>query len=430
MTRVASLADGIVWIGVNDRETDLFEALWPLPGGISYNASLVVGERTALIDAVRAPFLPELLAAIRGALPAGRGPDYLVVNHLEPDHAGALGALREIFPGMRIAGNARTLELLAAYHGITAGTAALADGEVLDLGGRRLRALHAPMVHWPETMLTFEETARVLFTGDLFGTYGAVADGPFAGDAGPAHEAEARRYYANVLGKYSPMIRKALARVDAVEPALVVPAHGPAWREGARAVRLWYDRWSRHAAEPGAVVAYASMYRNTARMAESVAAGLAEAGVDRIAVHDLARSHASFVLADLWRFGALALGGPTYNTVLFPAVAHLVRLLRNKRMANRALGIFGSYGWSGGGMAELRELGAEPGWRLVQPEVEVRGAPGGETLDACRRLGRELAGALLTPPAATLPAARAAPDAIDNPRGRQEDPRITEGQEG
>ena len=404
MTHSASLADGIVWIGVNDRETDLFEALWPLPGGISYNAALVVGEQVALIDAVRAPFLPELLAAIRRVLPGDRGPDYLVVNHLEPDHAGALGTLLGIFPGMRVVGNAKTLDLLTVYHGITTGTVALADGEVLDLGGRRLRALHAPMVHWPETMLTFEETSRVLFTGDLFGSYGAVAAGPFAGDVGTALEAEARRYYANVLGTYSSMVRKALARVDAADPALVVPAHGPAWRDGARPVRAWYDRWSRYEAEPGAVVAFASMYRNTARMAESVAAGLAEAGIDRIAVHDLARSHASFVLADLWRYGALALGGPTYNTGPFPAVASLVRLLRTKRLANRALGIFGSYGWSGGGMEELRQLGAAPGWRLVPPEVEVRGAPREETLAECRRLGRELARAMQAAPGpATAP---------------------------
>ncbi len=394
MTRAIPLADGVYWIGVNDRETDLFEALWPLPGGISYAASLVLGERAALVDAVRAPFLAELLGAVRATLPAGRGLDFLVVNHLEPDHAGSLGALFELFPGMRVVGNAKTLELLAAYHGITERTVALGDGEVLDLGGRRLRALPAPMVHWPETMLTLEETNRVLFTGDLFGTYGAVAVGPFAADAQAGLEAEARRYYANVLGKYSPLVRKALARVDAADPALVVPAHGPAWGDGARPVRGWYDRWSRHEAEPGAVVAYASMYRNTARMAESVAAGLAEGGVDRIAVHDLARSHASFVLADIWRFGALALGAPTYNTELFPAAAGLVRLLRNKRLARRALGIFGSYGWSGGGMEELRQLGAEPGWRLVPPEVEVRGAPGAEALAECRRLGRALAAAL------------------------------------
>jgi flavorubredoxin len=400
MTRPRTIRAGIFAVGVNDRETELFEALWPLPGGISYNATLVVDEKVALVDAVRAPFLTDLLEKIRACVPDGHGLDYLVVNHLEPDHAGALGALLELFPRMRIAGNARTLDLLAAYHGITGRTLALADGETLDLGRRRLRVLLTPMVHWPETMMTLEESERVLCTGDVFGSYGALADGPFAAGGDPARlEEEARRYYANVLGKYSGMVRKALARVADADPAVLVPSHGPAWEAGGTLVRGWYELWSGYAVEPGAVVAYASMYQNTKRMAESVAEGLVAAGLPRVAVHDVSRTHPSYILGDLWRHGVLALGSPTYNTELFPAMANLVRLIRNKRMANRVLGVFGSYGWSGGALAELRALGEEPGWRLVEPAVEVRGAPSEAVLDQCRSLGQALAEAHPAPPA-------------------------------
>jgi flavorubredoxin len=295
---------------------------------------------------------------------------------------------------MRIAGNARTLELLAAYHGIVGRTLALADGEVLELGRRRLRVLLTPMVHWPETMMTFEESERVLFTGDVFGGYGAPGAGFADAEREPERlEPESRRYYANVLGKYSGMVRKALERVDGADPAVLMPSHGPLWERNAGVVRGWYERWSRYEAEAGVVIAYASMYQNTKRMAESVAEGCAEAGVWPIALHDVSRTHPSYILADLWRYGALALGSPTYNTELFPAMAHLVRLIRNKRMSNRVLGVFGSCGWSGGAIAELRELGGDPGWRLVEPVVEARGAPGARELEQCRQLGRELAAA-------------------------------------
>ena len=266
---------------------------------------------------------------------------------------------------------------------------------MLDLGRHRLRAILTPMVHWPETMMTLEERERVLFTGDVFGSFGALGGGITDASTDPALlEGETLRYFANVLGRYSGMIRKALARVTDADPALLVPSHGPAWEQRPALVRDWYDRWSQYAPEEGAVVAYASMYRNTKRMAECVADGLAEAGVTRVAIRDVSRAHPSFILADLWRYAAVALGTPTYNTGLFPAMAHLVSLLRDKRIGGRTLGLFGSFGWSGGAMKELRGFAEEVGWPVVEPVVETRGAPAAGVLEECRRLGRNLAAAL------------------------------------
>lgn len=389
------IREGMVWVGVNDRETDLFEGLWPMPAGVSYNATLILDTKIALVDAVGKAFLPELLGKVRAALPPGRAPDYLVINHIEPDHAGAVGLLLSLFPGLRVVGNAKTLELLEAFHGVAERTVRLADGEILDLGRRRLRAILTPMVHWPETMMTFEEEERILFTGDVFGSFGALGGAISDASVDPQRlEGEALRYFANVLGRYSSMVRKALARVAEANPALLVPSHGPVWEHRPFPVCEWYDRWSRHEAEKGAVVAYASMYQNTKRMAERVADGLAEGGVTRVALHDVSRSHPSFVLADIWRYGAVALGTPTYNTGLFPAVELLTALLRNKGLRNRSLGVFGSYGWSGGALAQLRAFAAEAGWPVVEPAVETRGAPGPEAFEACRRLGRNLAEAV------------------------------------
>lgn len=397
MDRPVALGRDIFWMGVNDRETDLFEALWPLPHGVSYNSYLVLDEKTALIDTVRKSYFNEYLAGIRSVLPPGGKLDYLVINHIEPDHSGCLKSILKEFPGLTIIGNRWTLQFLEQYHGITEQTRLVTDGDVIDLGGRKLHLTLTPMVHWPETMMTFEPEDKILFTGDVFGGYGALEGSIFDDemDAG-AGEDETRRYFANVLGKYSSMIRKALVRVEQLDANVFAPSHGPVWRGDPARVYRWYDRWSSHEAEEGAVVVYGSMYENTKRMAEAVERGLGEGGVKQIAVHDVSRSHLSYILSDIWRYGGAVLGSPTYNTKLFPLMASLVSLLREKNIRKRTLGIFGSFGWSGGGMKELISFAADSGWDLVEPVVEVKGAPTDETLARCGLLGRHLAEALRT----------------------------------
>jgi flavorubredoxin len=392
MDRPVALGRDVFWIGVNDRETDLFEALWPLPHGVSYNSYLVLDEKTALVDTVKKSYFDEYLARVRSVLPEGKKIDYLIINHIEPDHSGCLKSILREFPGITLVGNRWTLQFLAQYHGITEQARLVADGDVVDLGGRKLHLALTPMVHWPETMMTFEPEEKILFTGDVFGGYGALEGSIFDDEMdATARQDETRRYFANVLGKYSSMIRKALARVEKTGAKVLAPSHGPVWRGDPGRVFGWYDRWSSHEAEEGAVVVYGSMYENTKKMAEAVESGLAGGGAESIAVHDASRSHLSYILSDVWRYRGVALGSATYNTKLFPLVGSLVSLLREKGLAKRSLGIFGSYGWSGGAVKELRAFADDSGWNLVEPVVEVKGAPTKETLAACGLLGRRLA---------------------------------------
>lgn len=390
--RPISLGERVFWIGVNDRETDLFEGLWPLPEGISYNAYAVLDRKTALIDTVREPYFEEYLEKVDALLPEGGAPDFLVVNHIEPDHSGSLAALRRRYPDLTIVGNKWTLRLLEQYHGITTGTRLVKDGDILDLGSGSIRFLLTPMVHWPETMLSLDESSKTIFTGDLFGGYGALEGALFDDETdAEAREDETRRYFTNVLARFSPMVSKALGRLGEADYDTIAPSHGIVWRRRPENVVRWFSRWSHFEGDTGATVAYASMYGNTKSMSEAVVRGLAESGVHRISVHDLSRSHLSYVLSDVWRSGTLVLGSPTYNTRPFPAMAALVDFLSDKGLKNRRVGLFGSYGWSGGAIRDLRKFVLSAGLTLVDPVVEVKGAPSSGDLSQCHDLGVALA---------------------------------------
>jgi flavorubredoxin len=386
----------IYWVGVNDYETQNFENLWPLPKGVSYNSYLIVDDKVALIDTVKQAFLPNLVTKIEQLLPPGKTLDYLVINHMEPDHSGSLKLFPKLFPEMKIIGNKRTAEFLEAYYGITSPIVVIEEGDVLDLGHHKLNFYITPMIHWPETMMTYETTAKILFSGDAFGGFGALEGGIFDDEVKTEYyENETLRYFSNIVGKFSPMVQKALGRLKGLEIETIAAAHGPIWRQNPNHILEQYDRWSSHQTEPGAVIAYGSMYANTQRMAETLARAMAEAGVQEIRMHHASTSHLSYILTDAWRFKGLALGSCTYDNRLFPPLRLLVDFLKDKGVAqNRHLGIFGSYGWSGGAVKEIQEFATQGNWTVVEPTVQVKGAPTEETLEQCYVLGKNLAEAI------------------------------------
>ena len=390
------VADGVHWVGVNDYETHLFEAIWPLPRGISYNAYLVVDEKAALVDGVKAPFLDEMLGKVRGVLGPDRPLDYLVVNHMEPDHSGTVRALRDLYPEMQIVGNAKTAAFLKKFFGVERNVRVVEDGETLSLGARDLQFHLTPMVHWPETMMTWDPAGRILFSGDAFGGFGALAGGVFDDEVDiPYYEDETLRYFSNIVGKYCRPVQKAIEKLGDLPVAVVASTHGPVWRSDPGRIIDTYARWSRQETEPGVVVAFASMYGGTQQMAEAVARSLAEAGVEKVRVHDLSRTHVSYVIRDVWRFRGLVVGGPTYNTRLFPPVENLLGHLENDRLRGRLLGVFGTYAWSGGAVDRLRTFAEDGGeFDLVEPVVEAECRATPEQLQACADMGRNMAEAL------------------------------------
>jgi len=393
MSDAIPINDLVSWIGVNDRQTGYFEELWPMPDGISYNSYLILDEKTAVIDAVKDISTDQYLAKIRKLLGHRKKLDYLVINHIEPDHSGALSRLVEAFPGMVIVGNRKTLDLLSRFYGITDNVLQVGDGDGLALGRCRLKFILTPMVHWPETMMTFDETHGTLFSGDVFGGFGSLDDGIFDDEIRDLqhYEDEILRYFTNVIGKYSLMVQKALAKITDLDISVIASTHGPVWRKDPGHVIGLYDRWSRQEAEAGVVIVYASMYGSTEMMMEAVAHALASENAGKVRVHNVSRVHPSYIITDVWKHRALVMGSPTYNMKLFPLMDHFVRLLEGKALKDRIAGIFGSCSWSGGAMPELTGFVRRMQWTLVEPVVEARSAPTEEDLGNCALLGRNIA---------------------------------------
>ena len=297
---ITEILPGIHYVGVNDRTTTRFEGLWSLPHGVSYNAYLVADEKVALIDTVEEAFGSRLFENIRETI-GDRPIDYLVVNHMEPDHSSSIRALRLLYPDIRIVGNAKTLQMIQGFYGIDAGTLEVKEGDTISLGAKTLSFYMAPMVHWPETMVTWCAEAGTLFSGDAFGTFGAIDGGITDSQLDPSrYWDEMRRYYACIVGKYGGPVQKALAKVRGLNPTTICSTHGPVWQRQIPQVMNIYDRLSRYEGEPGVVLAYGSMYGNTEQMAERIARELASRGVGPIVIYNLSFADESVVLRDVF----------------------------------------------------------------------------------------------------------------------------------
>ncbi|MFW5803350.1 MAG: FprA family A-type flavoprotein, partial [Verrucomicrobiota bacterium] len=354
MNSYLPVTDDVYWIGVNDRHTALFEELWPLPRGVSYNSYLIVDEKIAIVETVKALGGETFLDKIRAAMPAGRSPDYLIIDHMEPDHSGSIRLLRDVYPQMKIVGNKKTMDFLRDFYGVEDALHVVSDGDELNLGRHKLQFYLTPMVHWPETMMTYDATDRILFSGDAFGGFGALTGGIFDDEVDIEYfEGEILRYFSNIVGKYCSTVQKAIQKLSGLDLGIIAPTHGPVWREHPEEIVRLYDAWSRHEAEEGVVMVYGSMYGNTEQMMESVAKGLADEDMSRVRIHSVSCTHLSYLIRDAWRFRGLLLGAPTYDMGLFPPMEQFINILERKKLRKRMLGLFGTYGWSGGGVKTL-----------------------------------------------------------------------------
>lgn len=388
---ITEIASGIHYVGVNDRTTTRFEGLWSLPQGVSYNAYLVVGEKIALIDTVEEAFGSRLEANIREVL-GDRKVDYLVVNHMEPDHSSSITALRRIYPDLQIVSNAKALQMIEGYYGLCGGTIEVKEGDTLDLGGKTLSFHLIPMVHWPETMVTWCPEEQALFSGDAFGCFGALDGGITDSEVDPErYWDEMRRYYASIVGKYGAPVQKALQKLAGLEIRSICPTHGPVWQKQIGRVIDLYDRMSRYEGEPGVVIAYASMYGNTEQLAERIARELAAEGVRNIRIYNLSYADPSVVLRDVFRFDTLLVGGPTYNAGLFPPVAELLDKLAARCIPQRRFGWFGSFTWAGAAVKLLGEFAQKMKWETLGAPVEMKQGFSPKMYDCCRALAHDVA---------------------------------------
>lgn len=388
---------GIYWIGVNDRTTDLFEGLWPITQeGVSYNAYLVDSQKKVLVDLARGLKTDEFLAQIAEVVDPQRL-DYIVVNHMEPDHTGILRTLHRLAPQATILATRKAQEMIEAFYQITENVRPVEDGEELPLGTHTLRFYSTPFVHWPETMMTYEITQQVLFSCDGFGGYGALQGALFDDQCADLafYEQEALRYYVNIVAVFSRPVQKAIERLAPLPVAVIAPSHGLVWRRDPGRIVTLYRQWAGYATgggELGVTLLYGSMYGNTEQMMNAIAQGVSRAGVP-VEIFDVARVHASYILPSLWVRRGVIVGAPTYEGALFPPMAHLLDVAARKHIYNRKAAYFGSYGWGGGGQREFAQLAQTLQWEVVD-NLTFRGGPTGEDLQDGEVFGARFAQAL------------------------------------
>lgn len=369
---LSELNKGIYYVGVNDRTSSLFESLWSLPAGVSYNSYIVKGDKTALIDTVHISKAKNFIANIKTAI--GDSPiDYVVINHMEPDHSGAIDYIVKSFPDVTIVGNKKTIEMVEGFYGSISNTKVINDGDVLDLGdGKSLKFVITPMVHWPETMMTFEQSSSTLFSGDAFGCFGALNGGVIDAECDvESYIPEIYRYYAAIVAKYGTFVIKAIEKLKGLRINRICPTHGPVWQDYMMHVIDLYDRLAHFTPQDGAVIVYGSMYGNTEDIAELIARELTVNGIS-VRMHNIATADLSVVLADIMRFKGLIIGAPTYNSSIFPPIQNLIEAIVSRGIKNRVLSTFGSYTWGPGISVKIEKSFESLNYDTVSCKIEMK----------------------------------------------------------
>ena len=389
---MTEITNNIYYVGVNDRNKFLFEGLWPLPNGVSYNSYLIVDEKVCLIDTVEVDFFTQFIENIQEVI-GDRPIDYLIVNHMEPDHSGSIALIRKYYPNIQVVGNKKTFGMLSGFYNISGGEIEVKNGDTLSLGGRELTFVLTPMVHWPETMVTLDAANHVLFSGDAFGCFGALNGGVIDSEINcDTFWLEMVRYYSNIVGKYGTPVQNALKKLAGVQLDYICSTHGPVWHENIQKVIGIYDRLSRYESEEGIVICYGTMYGNTERMAEIIAAAASKAGIKNIVIYNVSKTHHSYILRDIFRYKALIVGAPTYNTSLYHEMDVLLSEIAHKDMKNRLIGWFGSFGWASKAVAKIQEWNDNAlHFEAVGEPVEMKQAINADSRARCEALGRAMA---------------------------------------
>lgn len=336
-----NISDTVKYIGVDDRDLDLFENQYTVPEGMCYNSYVVIDEKVAIFDTVDDVKIDEWLKNLEVALD-GRTPDYLIVNHMEPDHSAGLQSVLTLYPEMKVVGNVKTFGMIGQFFTIDISDrmATVKEGDILELGEHKLKFVTAPMVHWPEVMVAYDLYDKTLYCADAFGKFGAA-------DADEKWTCEARRYYYNIVGKYGANVQTLLKKLDGVEVATLAPLHGPIIREDIGYYVKMYDLWSRYQYEDeGVMIAYASIHGHTRIAAEKMAEVLKEAGIENVNLFDLARGDQSYMVEDAFQTQHLILAAASYDAGVFPPMEHFLHHLKSKNYQGRKVGIIENGSWA------------------------------------------------------------------------------------
>ncbi|MFI3286085.1 MAG: FprA family A-type flavoprotein [Rikenellaceae bacterium] len=364
-----NISESILYIGVDDKDLDLFESQYIVPEGMTYNSYLILDEKVAILDTVDARKYDEWFANLQAAL-EGRTPDYLVVTHMEPDHAAGLAKVAEAYPTMQIVGNVKTFAMIDNFFdvsNIAERAYKVAEGDALTLGEHTLHFVMAPMVHWPEVMVAYESTSRTLFSADGFGKFGAS-------DASGSWACEARRYYYNIVGKYGANVQSLLKKLAPYSVSTIAPLHGPILRDNIEYYIKMYDMWSTYQAEEDSIlICYASIHGNTAEVARELQRVLKAKGKENVELCDLTRDDMAQAVEDAFYSETLVLAAASYDAGLFPPMLHYLHHLQDKKFQNRRVGIIQNGSWAPCAAKVMRaELEKMKGITILEPEVTIR----------------------------------------------------------
>lgn len=381
------ITDTIKYAGVNDHKVDLFEGQYPVPNGMSYNSYVILDEKTAVMDTVDAGFTHEWLDNLEQILD-GRKPDYLIVQHMEPDHAANIANFLKVYPDTTVAATPKAFAMIQNFFelDLEGKRLEIANGGTLSLGKHQLTFVYAPMVHWPEVMVTYEETEQILFSADAFGSFGALNGHLFADEVNFDRDwlDDARRYYCNIVGKYGIQVQAALKKLSALSIRTICPLHGPVWRENLEYLLSKYDLWSRYVPEDNAVaIFYASMYGDTENAANILAAGLAEGGIKNIALYDVSVTDVSVLIAEAFRCSHLVFAAPTYNNGVYPAMYNFLHDMGALSLQNRTIGLIENGTWGPVSAKQMQQLFSEmKQMNVLEPVVTIKSSVKEDSLAA------------------------------------------------
>lgn len=390
------VTEDLYWVGGNDRQIELFENIFPLAKGISYNSYLLLDEQTVLFDtadyAIGKQFIENVMSVLNG-----RNLDYIVVNHMEPDHCSLIGELLLHYPDVKIIGNAKTFPMIEQFFSfdLTGKTLTVKEGDTFCSGKHTFRFIMSPMVHWPEAMMTYDEKDKVLFSADAFGTFNALNGNLFNDELDFNREwlDEARRYYTNIVGKYGPQVQNVLKKASSLDIQMICPLHGPVWRSNLNFIIEKYNLWSRYEPEEkGVMIAYASMYGNTENMAEILAVMLAEAGVKNIHMHNISKTHVSELISDSFKYSHIVLASPTYNNGIYPLMDNYLEDMKALSLQNRTIAVLGNGSWAPQATklisAKIKEM---KNMRLLEASVTIKSSLKEAQLEELNSLSRQIA---------------------------------------
>ena len=380
------ITDSVLYVGVDDKTLDLFESQYIIPNGVSYNSYVILDEKVTVMDTVDARATDEWLANLETAL-AGRTVDYLVVSHMEPDHASNIKKLMDKYPNLKVVGNAKTFAMIPQFFDVDISdrTVAVKEGDTLCLGKHTLQFFMAPMVHWPEVMVTYEQTEKILFSADGFGKFGAL-------DADEAWTCEARRYYFNIVGKYGAQVQALLKKAATLDIQMICPLHGPILKEDLGYYISKYDIWSKYEPEDeGVFIAYASIHGNTAKAAKKLAEMLEEKGAKRVAIADLSRDDMAEAVEDAFRHSKLVVASSTYDGGLFPCMEDFLAHLKAKNYQKRTVAMIENGSWAPMAAKKMREyFEGMKAIEICDPVVTIKSTMKEDTLKVMEELAKEL----------------------------------------